>query len=227
MANSVFFEQVKATMAVRRDAGPANNAEDTFHTPELNNRRDLLVAQALPSKTELTRLGGSWATRMLTAVAAVTSLPTTAAQHLMRNGNAAGGKSFVIDKIIYHVAAAPTDTDGSGVSVLASVIPVQAAVTAAQAVIVNSLSGWGAYNGNATFDDANTLAADKGWFELPMVCSSPMPTWTARTTLFADIDGGIIIPPGGGLAISAFAIDTSLTGFPAFIWHEVVLPINE
>jgi hypothetical protein len=184
-----------------------------------------LVAESLPSKTEITRLGGSWATIMLTAVAAVAALPTTAAQHLMRNGNSAGGKSFIIDKIMYHMSVAPTDTDGSGVMVLAAVIPSQAAVTAAQAVLINGMSGQGTYNGNATFDDANTLAAAANWFPLPMVAATPMPTWTARTLLTADIDGGIIIPPGGGLAIAAYAIDTNMTGFPGFIWHESVIAL--
>lgn len=229
MADSTYFSEVVAVRNQVRAAGSTSNlAENQLDIPTMNNRREQIVSQGLPARTELVRMGNSWSTRLLTDVAGVLVLPTTAAQHVFHNGEAAGGKSYVLEHIIFHIAVAPTDVDGGAGVIFQLSRGAVAGVTAAQAVLVNSLSGKGAYGGLATFDDANTIV-DSGWTELPLKNYPGFGAqWTANHKLYSDFEAGmIIIPPGGTLAVGLMCIDTTMTGRPAFIWHEVTLPINQ
>jgi hypothetical protein len=225
---TVFGDQVAVKGQVRAAGSTSNLTEDQLDFLVTNNRRDLLIAQSLPARAELVRMGNSWSTRWLTDVAAVLTLPTTAAQHVMHNGEAAGGKAYIIESIAYDVAVAPTDVDGGFGLLFQLSHGAVATVAAAQAVLVNSLSGKGAYGGLAAFDDANTIV-DSGWAALPLRAGQGFGVqYTAHTFFYSDFEPGlIIIPPGGTLALCAFAIDTTLTGRPSVIWHEVQMPVNQ
>lgn len=228
MADSNYFSDVVAVKNQVRAAGSTSNlTENQLDVPVINNRREQLVSQGLPDRTELVRQGNSWSTRLLTDVAGVLTLPTTAAQHVFHNGEAAGGKSYILESVIFHVAVAPTDVDGGAGLIFQLSKGAVTTVSAAQAVLVNSLSGKGSYGGLAAFDDANTIV-DSGWTELPL---GPGPgfgvQWTANHKLYSNFAPGlIIIPPGVTFALCLMCIDTTMTGRPAFIWHEVQIPCN-
>lgn len=189
------------------------------------------VAIAFPSLAEIVRYGNSWGARLATAVAAVTSLPTTAAQHVMHNGetassqSAGASKSYIIDRIILQAAATITDPDG-GITLLAQMTRgTLAAPSSPSTVVVNTLSGSAtAYPGNATFKNAVTLADDRGWYALPLLPSSG--TATANASFVCEVDGRIIIPPGCMLSLAVMSVDTGGTFIPTFLWHEVRLPVN-
>ena len=59
-----------------------------------------LVSQDLPERAEIARLGGTVIMRT-DEVACVTAVPTTTAAHTLWNGESAGGKSYVIDRITW------------------------------------------------------------------------------------------------------------------------------
>ncbi len=212
---------------IRSDSAAPNSPAGVLGNPQVNNRQELLVSQSLPPRAELVRMGNSWSTRLLTDVAGVLTLPTTAAQHVFHNGEAAGGKSYIVEQINFDIAVAPTDVDGNAGIIFQLSRGAVATVSAAQAVIVNSLSGKGAYGGLAAFDDANTIV-DSGWTNLRSISNMGFGAqWVAHSMIFADFEPGlIIIPPGGTLAVGLFSIDTNMTGRPSFIWHEVQIPIN-
>lgn len=212
-----------------RDAGAVtDNSAGVLAAPVVNNRSEYVISQGLPSRTELVRMGNSWSTRLLTDVAGVLTLPTTAAQHVFHNGESAGGKCYVVEQINFDIAVAPTDVDGGAGIIFQLSRGAVATVTAAQAVLVNSLSGKGAYGGLAVFDDANTIV-DSGWTNLKTTSNMGFGAqYTAHSMIYGDFEPGmIIIPPGGTLAVGLFCIDTTMTGRPSFVWHEVQIPINQ
>src|SRR5258708_4563727 len=67
--------------------------------PAVNERGDLLTAWSLPPKTELAKLGQTWDVRIASgsAFTFVAAYPTTRAELVLFNGEAAGGKCYVLD----------------------------------------------------------------------------------------------------------------------------------
>ena len=75
---------------------PENREDEQFH---LNSRGDQIVAQGLPERTEIVRLGDSWQVMTSSAQAPLTAVPTTTGALNLWNGEQANGKCYVIDRV--------------------------------------------------------------------------------------------------------------------------------
>ncbi len=188
-----------------------------------NGRGDLLVAQSLPARAEIARLGQTWTLMAPTPVAPVAALPTTAAQLSIYNGEAPGnGKSYVLDAvgaIVTTSAAAALSLGIAGMLNEGSVTP-----PTGTAMTARSTSGR-KYGGRAVFV-AGATVLDHGWFPLGPSLVDPN-TANVMLAVEYDVQGLYIVPPGGMFSIAWIAnVVATIVGRPWVRWHEVRLPIS-
>ena len=192
---------------------------------ERNPRGDLLVAQALSPRSELVRLGDSYAVAIATgsAFAPVAAWPTTRAELILWNGEDPGGKSYVIDSA--WVASITSVAAASSITLLGQVVPSKgvAAPTDDTAQIISSLSGRSSnYGGRARRAVANTaFCIANGWQALGAVAASPSASIGAGA--FAECEGRFIIPPGGTFGLNAVFSTAAGTAIAGLSWHEIQL----
>lgn len=193
-----------------------------------NNRGDLLVAQSLPSKAELVRLGKSWSARIAIASAFtyVAAWPTTRAELVLYNGESAGGPSYVIDSAwLYGVTSMAA---AQHIVMLAQLVPVVATVpTDDTAQLINSLSGKAAYSGRAKRAVANTAAGQTtNLWDLISPSNPSAMTTNLGAAIYAELFGKYIVPPGGVFALNAVAGTAAGTAIIGVSWHEAQLTLG-
>jgi len=188
---------------------------------QANNRGDLLVAQALPPKSDLARLGNTWVTAIDTADAFtyVAGWPTTRAELVLFNNEPAGGKSYLLDAaFLYGVtsqaAAQPATLAGQLVA------PGVAAPTDNTSLLITSRSGKPNYGGKARKAIANTAFAVANRWEVLGSVQSPMTT-NLGAALYVELLGGFIVPPQGAFCLAGIAGTAAGTAICGAVWHEV------
>lgn len=197
-----------------------NREDEQFH---MNSRGDQLVAQGLPERTEIVRLGNSWGCAIPTASAFtfVNAWPTTRAELVLYNGEDKGGPSYIIDKVwmsnITSMAAAQPMT------LLAQIAAAALAIAAAAdnaAVLRYHLSGnLTNYGGRAALALANTaFALANKWSAVASV--TPSPTTNLGAAVMADLYGRFIVPPGAAFCIAGLAGTAAGTAVAGIEWHE-------
>lgn len=170
------------------------------------------------SRAELARLERSWSTIIPTgsAFTNVAAMPTTRAELLLHNGEATGGRSYLIDSISW--MSLTSTAAATGVTVIYQVNT--SAVTDDSAVLINSPTG-ATYAGSATRDLALTTMTANKWTIAGAVTGGAAAS--IGTGLVANIDGAIVLPPGYTLGVNAVvgtAVGTSIMGIA---WSEVQL----
>ena len=213
---------------VRKTATP-NLPEGNQFAPALNNRGDFLIAQSLPPYADLVRLGNTWTMRTATASAfnLVAALPTTLATAILYNGEASGGKSYVIHSAF--VTTIVTTTALTSVSLLAQILPnngnsATAPTHSATTTLLTSNSGRQSYGGNAR----RAINVTTFFTDLWQVIGQGHGAATASiaTGAFGEVGGQIIIPPGGALGLNAIAgTVATAAGIIGCTWSEVQLDI--
>ena len=210
----------KLQAVVRRGSAADYAAGDNY--PVMNNRGDVSVAQGLPSKTELSRLG-RWSVAIATgsAFTPVAAFPTTLANLVLYNGDST--KTFVVDTIwavgITSIAAATSFTLLAQLSTAGVAAP-----TNDTAQLITSTSGHGTYAGNAKRAVANTaFAIANKWTVVGQ--SSGHPSTAIGACAFADVFGGILIPPLSCLGVNLVASTAAGTAIQGIDWYELVLPL--
>jgi hypothetical protein len=157
-----------------RGTSRPNYSEGDQRTAILNGG-ETVVAQGLPLKSELVRLGQSWSitTPAANHFAPVAALPTTRAEMVLYNGEPSNGKSYLIDSVF---AVADTSIAAAGViTLLGQMVASGTAPTDNTAVLVNSRSGRAAYGGRAKKAIANTAFGIADKWEVLGNSSSPLP----------------------------------------------------
>lgn len=218
---SLPFSVVKSLNSVRNLIVP-NYSDASESSPNINNRGEMLIAHALPSKAELTRLGSSWIS-ISTTVAPVAAIPTTAAHASLWNGEADGGKSYVIDRLgfLSDVSAGAVIT----LTLLYTLGKSHVAATAG-AILISSLSGKPNYTGKGQFKAATTVV-DTGWYPVGDALISSASTATIGMCKSYEINGGLIIPPGAVLGLATFASSAGANTNLIFAqWHEAQLVLG-
>jgi len=202
---------------------PENREDEEFH---LNSRGDQLVAQALPERTEIVRLGDSWQVSLASAISALTALPTTTAGLQLWNGESAGGKSYVIDSVAAtEIVVDATQSDCTALFVCNNKTPVAAPADAA--LVIRSMSGR-TYGGKARTVLSATTMTNDGWFPAGnSVAPAPAVAGSAFKQTDVDLRGLYIVPPGGqfnvvGVKVAAAASQMIYT----IRWHEVQLLVK-
>jgi hypothetical protein len=178
-----------------------------------------LVALGVPAKLELTRLGCSWNMQIPTgsAFTNVAALPTTRSELALYNGELAGGKSYVIDRITF---LSLTDVTAAAAATIVWQVGAPAALTDNTAVLINSPLGM-VYNGRALRALATTTMTANKW-----CLAESANTGAAKTIgmgIVAEIAGGIIVRPGYTLGVNAIVGTATGTSIMGISWYELDL----
>jgi len=189
---------------------------------EMNNRGDMCVVQALPERTELVRMGSSYFS-VGTGVAPVTAIPSTGAHFSLWNGEADGGKSYIIDA----VGTVITTSAGAAINLgICGQLNLGKVTNPAGAVAIKSLSGKLNYGGLGNCKASVTVTNDSAWLPLgnTVVCAN---TANLMLNVHYELYGRIIIPPGGLFSlVSLCNAAGSAVCTPYMIWHEVQLVLG-
>jgi len=189
----------------------------------INTRGDVSVAQGLPAISELVRLGGSYVC-VGTGVAPVTALPTTTAHLSLWNGEAAGGKAYMIDAIGTAINASAAAAINLGLSAQLNVTnPIANPIGA---LAIRSLSGKQNYGGKGNAKASVTVTNDSAWHFVgtSIVCAN-----TANLTLNIEVPvyGRYIVPPQGMFSLASMCNAAgAATCFPVIFWHEVQVALG-
>lgn len=211
-ASAKLMALVRATAdLVRKDQGES--------TPLIaNSRGDLQIAQALPPRAELVRMGRSWLCRATTPVAPVTALPTTTAQLTIYNGEPDDGAPYLIDVLLGVITTSAAAATGYGFAACMHVGK-PATVLTDGGLAKRSLSGRPASQTKARLAVGQTVV-DDGWFPVGDAVIGPannlgMAKWQV-------LDGLIIVPPGHTFSMAQMAnTGASIVGVCGMVWHEV------
>lgn len=190
----------------------------------INNRGDLAIAQSLPPRSELVRLGQSWLLTLPTASAFtfVAAWPTTRYEISLWNGEPDGGKSYVIDSCfmtnITSMAAAQP------MSLLAQMAPARVAAPAAGVSIFTPLGKNKIYGGAGVSGVAVTTAVANKWMAIGAAYAAM--TTNLGGTILADTYGLFVVPPGGQFGLAGLAGTAAGTAIVGLVFHEVQLTLG-
>jgi hypothetical protein len=195
--------------------------QGTDQQAAINPRGDILIAQSLPTRTEETRLRRTFKVIATTAVAPVVALPTTTAPMSLWNGEQDTGRLYVITKIGAICVVSAGAATGLQMAHLINVGKVAAPTSAG---LVNRGTAGQVYNGSGIVALAVTVV-DEGWFPVgqgPIGAASQI-----GMGVEANIDGGIIVPPGYRYSICVIANTVTTITVRMYIeWFECLLPLG-
>lgn len=186
----------------------------------------LHVAQSLPSGALLTAKGQSYIAIATSVIAFIADEPETAAMFTLYNGEADGGKSYVIERI-FTLCDVGTTAEAR-FALWACVHPVGRAADTADISLINNASGVAlgtSYGGNAKLDNGATVTND-GWSPWTTTMDISLETGLGGSALVAQVRGRMIVPPSAAISLSVTSTSTSETGVCGFHWHEVQLDLN-
>ena len=199
--------------------------EGDFKAPDFNSRGDQIVAQGLPERSELVRMGRSYSAQIPAASAftLLITIPTTRTELALQNGEAVGGLSYVIDR--FWVKAVTSMASAAELTPLSQlVIPGTALVADNTAVLRTSLSGRGV-GSKAQLCIASTATGcltDK-WNHH---AGRSIPETTNIAALVSvECFGRYIVPPQGNFSMNAQESVSGGTAIMGVEWHEVQLDV--
>lgn len=189
----------------------------------------LLAAQYLPTGVALTAKGDSWQVMTVTAAACIVVRPDTDDDtHLtLWNGEAAGGKSYIIERVFAH--ALVSDNAMGFFHIWLCVHPIGMAAVTGDITAICSNRGIANYGGNALCD-IQADVDDDGWFPyggvMGKACETEGTGVLPGSIVCAEINGRIIIPPTAGLSILTVASDATTTCVVGVHWYEQVIDLG-
>jgi len=205
------------------DAGnyPENRDTEQFH---MNSMGDQLLAQGLPEKAEIVRLGESW--QMLGAASTgLTAVPSTAGLLTLWNGEPGNGKFYAIDSVTATKVIIDVTTNDL-FTLWAQIIRPPMATPTDAALTIRSLNGRYSYGGRARSVATSTTIANR-WEPIGSGANSAAAiAGSGWQQIDVNLLGRFIIPPGGAFTVSASEITATASTFRFnFRWHEVLLPL--
>ena len=184
---------------------------------------NLLIAQGLPSYTEITRQGNGWSMQTATLFAPLVAIPTTTAALEIYN-NMIGGASLIIDTLF---ASQVLSTAASQTYAIYACVSTQKAVPTNTALSVFSSNGRPVYATTAAgriIAGVGTTVVANGWRPWGTVQAWGTATATPGNSWHVDIDGKLIVPPGTALLLHIMgALATASTFQVGASWYEATL----
>ena len=203
-----------------RSTSATNYGDGSEALAAINNRGDLCVAQSLSPYAEGVRMGDTWQTGHATgsAFTNVATMPTTRAELVLYNGEPAlGGKSYVIESASF--ISLTSITAAASVTLIGQVVASGTAPTDDANQLITSQSGRSTYGGRARRAVANTaFAVANKWQSLAYGSASP--TASIGYSVRAQLDGQLIVPPGGILCLNAIVGTATGTSLIQVVWSE-------
>ncbi len=184
-----------------------------------NKQQHLFAVQYLPKYAELVNEGVVWQAKSATT-ASVIAVPTTAAILGIQNSDADGGKSIVVLAAGAIQIASPASE--CSLALIHSPQILKAAAMAADVTPVNLKPRAGTYGGIAVVDNAPSVIVDNGWYPLGVAGHLAIASLFGAN-LWVNVDGLVVIPPGGSWGVSCIANATTVTVQIAVVWAEVQL----
>ena len=163
-----------------------------------------------------------------TFLAPVTAYPTTTLTMALWNGDPAGGRSYFIDRITAVVASGTPVVGGALLACVTTVAQARPTLSTGgnggyANTIISGLSGYKGGSSNGILINAITLTGDQpAWFVAAHQPSNTATANIAATGFVAELDGGVLVPPGYmlGMAVLSAAGTTPLYSF-GVTWDEV------
>lgn len=206
------------------DAGAYAEGRDTEQY-QLNSIGDHLIAEGLPSKAEIVRLGDSWQV-LGAASTGLAALPTTAGLLTLWNGEPGNGKFYAINSVTCTKVIIDVTTNDLFTVWAQGIRPPMAAPTDA-ALTIRSLNGKYSYGGRARTVAASTTLANR-WEPITSPIQSRAEAIAGSAWQQVDIDllGRHIVPPGGAFTLTASETTATASAFRFCIrWHEILAPL--
>lgn len=202
--------------------GAADNMAEGDGRVAVNNRGDVMVAESLLYKSELTRQGNSYSCQIATgsAYTNVANMPTTRAELALYNGEPSSGLSYIIDQV--WMLSLTSITAISSVTLLAQIVAA-AALADDTTQLINGLSGK-VYGGRGKRAVAVTTMIANKWQALAV--AGAQSAASIGSGVFAEVNGGLILPPGYTLGLNAVVGTATGTSLIGVSWHEVQLPLR-
>ena len=205
-----------------RGFDPGNYAEnrdtEQFHLSSLGNQ---MIAEGIPARAELVRLGDSW--QMLGAASTgLATTPTTAGLLTLWNGEPGNGKFYAIDSVTATKVIIDVTTNDL-FTVWAQIIRPPMATPTDAALTIRSLNGKYAYGGRARSVATSTTLANR-WEAIGGGANQAAAiAGSAWQQVDIDLLGRYVIPPGGAFTLHASEITATASTFRFCIrWHEVL-----
>ncbi len=208
---------------VRRITVPSY-ADSASVAPNMNHRGEISVAQGLPERAELTRLGFSFHSQLLAAnkFDTLASVPTTLAELSLQNASLTGGKSFIIDRFWFKNII--TSTSLMTMTPLSQVVVPGTALIADSALVTKVAMNGGAVSTASQMAVHSILTGclqDKWNHHQSLECRA---TTNIAHVIDVQCYGRYIIPPGGNFSINLeVSVATAAAGICGIEWHEVQL----
>ena len=204
--------------------GGYERSSETEKTVEVSpNGGDLYVAQGSLPYQEMTRQGDGWQVMNTSALAALVVRPSTLSNLTLWNGELAGGKSYVVFRVMAFNLVSTAAEARAGIWLCSH--PVNMTAPTADITAIKSTRGKATYAGRAVVD-TNATVVDDGWFPWGDGKFDVEPTGVLPGAISTPrIDGAIIIPPQAGLSIQVVAGVVGNTYTCGFHWFEKVLTL--
>lgn len=195
-----------------------------------NEIGDLLAAQGDASYTEITRPARSFMWRNTTAVAALDAIGDVATNCALYNGAPDGGRSMIIDAIF----AVQVGNAGAALSQAGMIFclgSIRAAVPADSTIIPKRLNSIGPASdtvaittvGGTDLDAVTGVAIN--WFPIGRNVRTMVHTLPGMS-LWAQVDGRIIVSPGRYIGLHVLAASTDEDFTMGVMWHEKQLKLG-
>jgi hypothetical protein len=211
---------------------PKQRRDQQVHFTE---EAEALIAYGSSSYNEIVRQRG-YQVRTVTAVAAVTAIPTTAVALAIWNGEPDGGRSYIIDEV-WSLITTDAVAAQKHAGIIANLGQTRVSAPTTAGLVAKDLAGMGSPGGtnpgqvdsrvytitNTTVDSITGVAAN--WFPIGGTLASAvvsLPGYQMRTTL----DGRYIVPPGRYFCVHTLADTTSVSAQMGIIWHEKLLTLG-
>ena len=202
--------------------------------PHLSGQGEQLIAFGAAPYQEIVRQGRSFIVNTTTAVASVTSIPTTAYAFAIYNAEADGGRSLIIDQVGALFVASPSIIPHIGIIGCLGLVR-EALPTCQTTIIPRQLNGMGnsdtkvrvivaadnPYAGGAGTVLSNTGIAGN-WFPLGDSVIGAVTSLPGFQKVF-NVDGRIIVPPGRLFLLHTLGAKVDVTAQLFVSWHEKVI----
>lgn len=195
--------------------------------PAINDRGEWLVSKVLPDRAEITRMGRTFTRAIPTgsAFTHVAAWPTTRAELVLKNGEPAGGLSYVLDSV-WTANAATSIAAASAYTQLGQIVNSHATdVTDAATILTWNRAGTSTYNTRSKCAVANTsYGVASKWEVLPSPTGAG-PAASIGLAAYSDLWGSWILPPGAIFLLNLVVGTATGTAIQGITWHEVQLPL--
>jgi len=185
----------------------------------------LKVAQYLPPYAMLVATDCVWSCITTAAVAGLIARPTTTALGMLYNGEAPGGKSYIILRAFAQQLVSTTVIESFGIWLCVEDIGDTAPGVDIATSAYASHSGVANYGGNAQFATDEAVAG-VGWFPWGEASRTDVIGVLGGSRVMKHVDGMIVVPPTASVAIHVVGASVNTDFCVGFTWAEVLLDLG-